>query len=624
MLSKLRELELTRNWGTRLFRYGFALTVFETLSGAYLFFITDMAAWEMTLLLLHLLLGFAFAIPCVSFLYRHLQYRRLFPDRRYSVTGFGALLGMLFSLGSGAYLTFTGITGHAVMWWLHIAVSFLCVAALAAYLGMTVRRFARSVPPQSLPFLRQSVVRIGLHISAATALIFAAAVSVAFFYQEPDPRKTVPNYSYALGVDNPFAPSGLTTSTGGFLKEELFLGSKSCGTAGCHADSLKQWQDSVHYRSPNTVSTVVENLLIRETKQHGSARGYLQIDELREQIDGRENFRFCAACHAPVALLSGNVNPGQPQESFEKFEGVSCIACHSIVSVSTTGGVDYTIAPPRRYLFAHSRSELGQFVHRTLISNKPGSHKRAFMKPFYRESAYCSVCHNRLHYPYWRTSPYNDPKAPRDKMSCQNCHMPQIPSGDDVSAAAKGTVTDHRTLGGNMLVPLIYGLKTQSLLTERFLKNSVMALQIVAPETASPGAELEFAVRLANAKVGHIFPAGPEADLMEAWTEVTARTDDGKVLFRYGMLDAKGHLDDRKTYVYRIYPMGANSKPLELDRHRSWMFAEDRLQVIPPRQYDETFFRFKVPASALSRRIRLQAKLRFRKHNQGFVDWIVG
>ncbi|MEK7233537.1 MAG: multiheme c-type cytochrome [Elusimicrobiota bacterium] len=624
MLDKIRELELRGDWRTRLFRYGFVVIAFETITGVYLFLVTNLAVWEMMFLLFHILLGFVFAIPCVMFLLRHRQYRRLFPDRRYSAVGFSTLAAMFFSLGSGVYLTFVGVSGHAVMWWAHIAASLLCVCGLAAYIWMTLRRFARYIPPERLSFLHRMVIKISLQVTTATVLIIVAVIGASFFYKEPDPRKTIPNYSYSLGTTNPFAPSVLKTSTGGFLKEELFLGSKSCGVSGCHVDTLKQWEDSVHYRSPNKISTVVENLLIRETKNDGLTRGYLQIDELREKLDGRETFRFCAACHAPVALLSGNVNPGQPQETFEKFEGVSCIACHSVTQTDVPGGSGFTIAPPRRYLFAHSKSKLGQFVHRTLINNKPSSHKNAFMKPFYRESLYCAMCHNRLHYLYWKSSPYNDKKNAQNTKHCQTCHMPQIPSGNDVSSAAKGTVTDHRTLAANMTVPLMYGLKEQYRLTERFLKDKIMALHIVAPKQVCAGKELEFVVRLANVKVGHIFPAGPEADLIEAWTEVVARTDTGQVLFRYGMLDAKGHLDDKRTYVYRVYPVGANGKPLELDRHRSWMFAEDRLHVISPMQYDETLFRFKVPPGVSLRRIRIQARLRFRKHNQHFVDWLVG
>ena len=202
--------------------------------------------------------------------------------------------------------------------------------------------------------------------------------------------------------------------------------------------------------------------------------------------------------------------------------------------------------------------------------------------------------------------------------------MPQIPSGLDVSAAGKGTVADHRTLGANMTVPMMYGLKEQYRLTERFLKNRIMTLQIVAPRKSIAGSDMEFVVRLANTGVGHTFPAGPEADLIEAWTEVTVRAEDGRTLFHYGALDAKGHLDDRKTYVYRIYPVGADGKPLELDRHRTWMFAEDKLHVIPAMQYDETPFRFKLPLERRAQRLQIEARLRFRKHNQGFVDWLVG
>ncbi|MFH1726097.1 MAG: hypothetical protein ABII00_15930, partial [Elusimicrobiota bacterium] len=128
----------------------------------------------------------------------------------------------------------------------------------------------------------------------------------------------------------------------------------------------------------------------------------------------------------------------------------------------------------------------------------------------------------------------------------------------------------------------------------------------------------------ANEGVGHIFPAGPEADLIEAWLHVTAKDGRGKKLFEYGVLDAKGHLDDKKTYVYRVYPFDRHGEPLELDRHRSWLFAKDGLHVIRAKHYDDVPFRISIPANADFKRIRIEARLRYRRPNQSFVDWLVG
>ncbi|MDE2491272.1 MAG: hypothetical protein KGM24_10520 [Elusimicrobia bacterium] len=626
IVAEMRRIEDETLWTTRYFRYGFAIVAFETISGTWLYFRRDITRPEMGLLLAHLLIGVLFLLPCLMFELRRRRYREVFPGRGDEVLGVATAYALWFALLSGVYLTFTGVYGHHALWLLHVVVSLAGVAGLIAYVARTLRLFSLGAPERARAFMRRTVARISLMTSAWTLAALAASMGPVLLTKPFDARKTVPDYKPVAGSKNPFFPTGVTTASGGFIKEEALLNSRSCGVSGCHTATVRQWEDSVHYRTPNKVVSTVEKLFLSEVSHQElfDHRRALGIDALREKINGRESFRFCAGCHAPVALVSGNVNPGRPMETFQRFEGDSCIACHVVQNVKerSAGPAPYTLAAPPRYLFAYSTSALGRFAYKTLVLAKPDLHTDTFTKPFYDKSAYCMSCHNTLQYPYWKDSAWSGPSRAGGSKQCQDCHMPQVAVRDDVSAAEKGTIADHRFIATNVVIPALYGLTRQGELTRKFMTDRKVRAFVAAPSAARAGGRLHFVVQLANTDVGHIFPAGPEADLVEVWPQVTV-TAGGRTLLDYGALDSLGHLDASKTVVYRISPYDFSGKPLPLDRHRSWKIASEKLRVIPPMGYDELPFDVKVPPGVAGP-VEIRARLRYRKFNQSFVDWLVG
>ena len=353
-------------------------------------------------------------------------------------------------------------------------------------------------------------------------------------------------------------------------------------------------------------------------------RHKLVVDPERHVESGEESFRFCGGCHTPVALIAGEIDIGEGLPSFEEREGSSCVFCHRIAAVgevSGGGGGDYRVdAPPNRYLFAFSDHAVGTWLNKILINAKPEHHADMFMEPFYSESEYCVGCHKRLQYSYWEQSPYNDDEHTADNKECQDCHMEDIETDDDVSAYEDGVIADHRTLGANLVTPLLYGLQEQYDRTLEFMRDENQELDLVVPAAASPGGTLDLAVRVINKGAGHIFPAGPESDLLEGWTEVIVRDARGTPLFQYGLLDEDGYLDHEATYVYNVRPYDKHGNMLELDRHRNWVFSEDRLHVIPARYYDEHPFEIPVPEDAQGP-LTVSVRLRFRKFNQEFLDF---
>ena len=51
------------------------------------------------------------------------------------------------------------------------------------------------------------------------------------------------------GEKGPFFPSAVRNPEGRALPAGAFLGPETCGTAGCHADIVREWQSSVHAHS---------------------------------------------------------------------------------------------------------------------------------------------------------------------------------------------------------------------------------------------------------------------------------------------------------------------------------------------------------------------------------------
>ncbi len=198
--------------------------------------------------------------------------------------------------------------------------------------------------------------------------------------------------------------------------------------------------------------------------------------------------------------------------------------------------------------------------------------------------------------------------------------MKQVETDNDVSAYVKGTISDHRTLGANLVTPMIYGLDEQFARTLEFMRDDNQVVQIVVPSAVGSGDTLGFVVRVVNKGAGHIFPAGPESDLIEAWLEATVRGSGGDTLLAYGRLDEQGYLDHDATYVYNVRSYGKDGRALERDRHRNWIFGQDRLHVIPAKGYDETPFSVAVPKGAEGE-ILVSVRLRFRKFNQQFLDF---
>ena len=67
--------------------------------------------------------------------------------------------------------------------------------------------------------------------------------------------------------------------------------------------------------------------------------------------------------------------------------------------------------------------------------------------------------------------------------------MQKVPSSNDRSAK-NGTIASHRWLGASTAVPLFYGQTTQAELTEKFLQDKVLSVDIFTLKSEAQGARL--------------------------------------------------------------------------------------------------------------------------------------
>jgi len=231
-----------------------------------------------------------------------------------------------------------------------------------------------------------------------------------------------------------------------------------CGD--CHRAIFDGWKRSAH-------ATAMESRLFQDA---------LKLAEAGFGVQARKN---CLACHAPVAVQTGDLELVRKVS----WEGVTCDYCHSIQEVTTTGGnpkakVEFTLVKsgPSKDLFSPA--------HGTRFS------------PLHTSSLACIACHEYSNsqglpvlatYSEWKNSTYG-----KGDVACQACHMYRI-EGDVVDPRIKRTATLtlnlHEIPGGHSIQQL----------------NKAIKADLSAIREAN---QLRVVVKLTNRGAGHDVPTG--------------------------------------------------------------------------------------------------------------------
>jgi Flp pilus assembly protein TadD len=466
------------------------------------------------------------------------------------------------------------------------------------------------------------------------------------------------------GPTGPFFPSSAQVYGGQKIPSKFFMESDSCKR--CHEDIYSQWFSSAHHFSS------FNNQWYRKS-----------IEYMQDTI-GTKPSRWCGGCHDPAVLYAGLMDTPIKQivHRPEAQAGLGCMMCHSIANVkSTMGQGDFYLEYPRLHELAATKNPVARALHDFLIKLNPEPHRRVFLKPFMRDQTpeFCSSCH-KVHldvpvnnyrwfrgfneYDNWQASGVSGQGArsfyyPPKPQQCADCHMPLEASKDQGNI--NGFVHSHRFPGANTALPKANEDATQLKLTEDFLKNGALTVDIFALSpaqaalkaaaatqselsttfavgeeaeskvTAEQGGEaaaitaplnrvqpalrrgdtVRVDVVVRTRKVGHFFPGGT-VDAYDTWLELKGTDDKGQTIFWSGMVEDNGHGPVEKgAHFYRSLQIDAHGNPI--NKRNAWATrAVVYVRLIPPGAADTVHYRMFIPENA-GNKITLHARLCYRK-----------
>jgi hypothetical protein len=223
-------------------------------------------------------------------------------------------------------------------------------------------------------------------------------------------------------------------------------------------------------------------------------------DKTEQGLVGPQISRLCAGCHDPVNARAMDTSLSMPK-------GVTCLGCHEVTRPIRAGGNADLEVMSQDWTHAHAAGAGAALV--TL-----------------RTADFCAGCHEQfvpgnglgsiLTYNEWNAGPFANGGAP---APCVTCHMPSVGNG----------VTDHSFPGGNVYLAT---LNQDTALAKKSQAN----LSLVAALSFVKNADGSFTVTVKNRGSGHAFPTGV-TDIVEAWVELQAVSQNGDVLAKYGGVD---------------------------------------------------------------------------------------
>ena len=278
---------------------------------------------------------------------------------------------------------------------------------------------------------------------------------------------------------------------------------------------------------------------------------------------------------------------------------------------------------------------------------------------------FCSSCH-KVHldvpvnhyrwirgfneYDNWQASGVSGQGArsfyyPPKPAQCADCHMPLTPSKDQGNI--NGFVHSHRFPAANTALPVANEDPEQLKITENFLKDKIVSVDIFALSPArselkhaafsqselattfavgeeaeakvTPAAEAEVLpvtaplnrvqpvvrrgdtvrvdVVVRTKKIGHFFPGGT-VDAYDTWLELKGTDDKGQTIFWSGMVEDNGKGPVEKgAHFYRSLQVDAHGN--RINKRNAWATrAVVYVHLIPPGAADTAHYRLHIPENA--------------------------
>jgi Flp pilus assembly protein TadD len=630
------------------------LIVFLAISAAYLYSFPQTNIFYAIVVLLHAVAGLLAGVLLLATFARLLRQGSVVARGGWTLVIAGAVIGViLIKLG----------TARAEWNWLylHITLSVAGIGLLFAdWAGKRGWLAAGS---------RTEIVRVAICLLALAGLAYSARYIRESRWEN---RGHIRNPSMPPatmndegdGPEGAFFPSSAQVYGKQKIPSKFFMESDSCKR--CHQDVYNQWFSSVHHFSS------FNNQWYRKS-----------IEYMQDTI-GTKPSKWCGGCHDPAVLYSGLMDTPIKQivHRPESQAGLGCMMCHAIADVkSTMGQGDFYLEYPKLHEMAATRNPIVRELHDFLIKLNPEPHRRVFLKPFMRTQTaeFCSSCH-KVHldvpvnhyrwfrgfneYDNWQASGVSGQGArsfyyPPKPAQCADCHMPLVRSND--LGNVNGFVHSHRFPGANTALPVANQDPEQLKITEDFLKDKILSVDIFALSPAraelKPGAvsqsELSttFAVGeeaeakimptgegevlpitaplsrvqpvirrgdtvrvdvvVRTKKIGHFFPGGT-VDAYDTWLELKGTDDKGQTVFWSGMVEdgGKGPVE-KGAHFYRSLQVDAHGN--RINKRNAWATrAVVYVHLIPPGAADTVHYRLHVPENA-GNKITLHARLCYRK-----------
>jgi tetratricopeptide (TPR) repeat protein len=630
------------------------LLIFLSLSAVYLYAFPLTNLIYPVVVLLHALAGVVAMALLLVFLWRRLRQESFIARIGWALLAAGGLLGLVLIKTGTPRAEWNWLYSHIIISAAGVAILFAEWTGKRGWLGLGTSR---------------AIARVAICL-ALLALIGYAARYVRESRWQNRARIENPAMPPATmndegdGPQGHFFPSSAQIYGREKIPSKFFMESDSCKR--CHEDVYNQWFSSVHHFSSF------------------NNQWYRKSIEYMQDTVGTKPSKWCGGCHDPAVLYSGLMDTPIKEivHRPEAQAGLGCMMCHSIANVkSTMGQGDFYLEYPRLHELAATQNPVARALHDFLVRLNPEPHRRVFLKPFMRNQTaeFCSSCH-KVHldvpvnhyrwirgfneYDNWQASGVSGQGArsfyyPPKPAQCADCHMPLTPSKDQGNI--NGFVHSHRFPAANTALPVANEDSEQLKITESFLKDKIVSVDIFAlsparselkqaafsqselATTFAVGEEAEAKVTAAapaevlpvtaplsrvqpvvrrgdtvrvdvvvrTKKIGHFFPGGT-VDAYDTWLELKGTDDKGQTIFWSGMVEDNGKGPVEKgAHFYRSLQVDAHGN--RINKRNAWATrAVVYVHLIPPGAADTAHYRLHIPESA-GNKITLHARLCYRK-----------
>jgi len=608
----------------------FALLVINSIylsAITYIEWLTDKSLQDQTYLimfLLHLALGLLLIVPFIIYGFIHMGNTKHRRNKRAIKAGYALFFFSLILLISGLLLTrgipyieIKNTQARQITYWLHVIIPILVIWLFIMH--------------------RLAGPKLGWKTGKLTMYATVLVMGVMFWLQQDTFFPKTINHDEM----NPlFAPSFAQTSTNKHIPVKDMDNNQYC--QNCHQDVHEGWMNSVHKVS--SFNNQSYSFAVNNTR------------EFLQKRDGHhKESRFCAVCHDPVVMFSGEFDKDINFVGTDIGEaGITCTTCHAISDISSTkGNGAYTLTIPEQYPFTYSERPFLQWVNETLVKAKPDFHKSSYLKPLHKTPEFCSTCHKvsipesfndykwlrgQNHYDSFNLSGvsghavasfYYPPKA---ITNCASCHMP-MQNSDDFGAITESLtgvsqVHSHYFEAANSGIRYLNNLKPDpnndmlngALIVDIFgiKKDGDITGELIAPLDKTnveldSGEDYLIETVIKTVKLGHPFAQGT-GDSNQIWVELNV-FHDGNLIGMSGGIDESGIVDDW-SYFINVYMLDNQGNRIDR-RNVEDIFTPLYNHSIPPGAGAVVHYELDIPEEVTGE-LTIEARVFYRKFDTNY------